>query len=225
MSRSKSPSAPSRTSSGQLDRSVRHSPYPSRHSSTSKSPDYAGVSDTPPEKLSHTVSSTGASLLRPTVYMIEESEVEGLLAPGVSSQESVQSLHPACPAPPSQDLQPHYPSQTRSVDHFRDYRQSLARPLSLQWSTATAATVPEAPYVPGQRYPSCGTLGSFGESSSESDTVEEMSWVETMPVPRTTHHQFDAFRSFGGDSEADSDHVSMEEVVIPVLFPTRPPSI
>ncbi|KAG9097354.1 hypothetical protein FRC06_007632 [Ceratobasidium sp. 370] len=221
MSRSVSPSSPLRTSASKLERGVRHSPYPSRQSSTSKLSYYAGVSDTLLEKLSHTASNTGDSLLRPTFSMLEESEVEALLAPGISSQESVRSPSLACSAPSSQGFPGHYPSQTRSIDHFGGYHRTSAQPLSRNSSTATAVTILEVPYVPGQRYPSCGTLGSFGESSSESGTVEEMSWVKTTPVPTTIRHQFDAFRSFGGDS----DDVSMEEVIIPPLLPTDPPNI
>ncbi|KAG9103022.1 hypothetical protein FRC06_000470 [Ceratobasidium sp. 370] len=217
MSPNISPSTPARVSAGKLGARVRHSPYPSRHSSTSKSSNYAGVSNPLLKKPSRT-SSAGASL-RPTFSMLEEFEVEGLLGCGVSGQESVQSLSRA---PSSQDSLGYYPPPTSSIDHLRGYRQ--ARPLAREWSTATAVTILELPDGPGREHPSCGMLGSLSGSSSESsideDKVDEMSWVNTTSVPKAIPYHFVALRSFGDESETDSDNVSMEEIAIRLPLPT-----
>ncbi|KAG8746565.1 hypothetical protein FRC10_004417 [Ceratobasidium sp. 414] len=214
------PSTPARVSAGKLGGSVRHSPYPLRHSSTSKSSNYAGVSNT--LKRPSRTSSAGASL-RPTFSMLEESEVEGLLGLGVSGQESVQSLSRAPSISPSQDSLCHYPSPVSSIDHLRGFRRHQARPLAREWSIATAATVLELPNGPGPEYPSCGVLGNISGSSSESsideEKIDEMSWVGATPVPKSIPHHFIAFRSFGDESETDSDNVSMEEVAIRLPFP------
>ncbi|KAG8721924.1 hypothetical protein FRC08_008900 [Ceratobasidium sp. 394] len=219
MSPNRCPTTPARLSAGKLG--VRHSPYPSRHSSTSKSSDYTGVSKPLLKKSSRT--SSGASL-QPTFSMIEEFEVEGLLGSGVSGQESVQSLSRASSISPSQESLSYYPPPTSSIDHLRGYRQASARPLTREWSTATAATVLELPNGPGWEHPSCGVLGSFSGSSSESsiseEKVDEMSWVHATPNLKTIPHRFAAFRSFGDESETDSDNVSMEEIAIRVPLPT-----
>ncbi|KAG9127049.1 hypothetical protein FRC07_000885 [Ceratobasidium sp. 392] len=209
------PSTPARVSaSGKLGGSVRHTPYPLRHSS--KSSNSSGASN-PLLRKSSSTASAGARL-RPTFSMLEELEVEGLLGSGISSQESMQSLSRASSLSQSQDSLGHYPSPTNSVDHLRGftYYQSSARPLSREWSAAT--TVLEIPGGPARDHPSYGTFESFSGSSSQSSDddkkVDEMSWVAATPVPILAPRRFMTLRSTGDESESDSDRVSMENIAI-----------
>ncbi|QRW00508.1 hypothetical protein RhiJN_28526 [Ceratobasidium sp. AG-Ba] len=209
------PSTPSRVSaSGKLGAAVRHSPYAPRHAATSKS----GYSKHSVKKAS-LAPSVGASL-RPTFSMLEEFEVDNILGPGLCSEDSVPSLSYASSSSQSDDSLDHCPSPTGSVDHLRGYIQNQisGRPLARDWSTAT--TVLELPGGPSRQHPSYG-LESFSgsESSVEEEKMDEMSWVATTSFAKPSPC-FMPFRSYGSDSETDSENVSMEEIVIRVPLPT-----
>ncbi|KAG8725724.1 hypothetical protein FRC12_024087 [Ceratobasidium sp. 428] len=158
--------------------------------------------------------------------MLEEFEVEGLLGSGTPSQNSLQSLSRASSLSQSQDLLGYCPPPATSVDHLRGFSfyQTSAVPLSRQQSAAS--TVLELPDGPGGAFPSYGALselsGSSSESSIDETKINGTGWTNLTPLPKLTTRSLMTFRSFGGESEGDSDHASVEEsgTPYPLTFPS-----
>lgn len=172
----------------------------------------SSVSVTPGSSFAR-ASRIGASL-GPTISMLEEFEVEGLLDGCASRGHAIKSASTPCVSELWGGSLGYHPLATASSSSLSLVPKASSNPpLSREWSTAT--TVLEFPNGPND--PSYGEDSSFFGSLTQAPTVDaglsqNDSWVDTTPTLLDTGVSDATFRQ-SLDDDGDSD--DMEEVTIP----------
>lgn len=200
----------------------RHSPYTASQRNAQRKPRLAlSTRSSSSSSQASPQSSTTGTPLKPTVSMLEEFEVEGLLGTGVPRSNSTQTgeLSRSTTYQGSGFFQPYSPAATPTTS-LGSISSTSHRGVPLS-RTSTATTILEFPNGPTD--PSYGTFDNSHISFSElggldsiDESVDEGSWVDTAEeLSHGARPTLDmAFRCPLSDEYDSDDNVGMDATII-----------